>query len=103
MTSKPGIVFIRTTLTLNDDLAAELNRTARLSGQSFNEVVNRAIRQGLSARKHPHAAEDQAFVVQAQSCGFIPGIYSLRLNQLVDQLDLEQCTTVQGSEGRTPS
>jgi len=44
MTLKAGIVFVRTTLTLNDDLAAELNRTARFSARSFNEVVNRAIR-----------------------------------------------------------
>ena len=44
MTLKAGIVFVRTTLTLNDDLAAELTRTARFSARSFNEVVNRAIR-----------------------------------------------------------
>ena len=103
MMPKAGIVFVRTTLTLDDDLAAELNRTARLSGRSFKEVVNRAIRQGLSAGKHPQAAKDQPFVVEAQSCGFLPGIDPLRLNQLVDQLDLEQYTAVQGSEGRSPS
>lgn len=37
-----------TTLTLDDDLANALSRTARLSGRSFKGVVNEAIRLGLA-------------------------------------------------------
>ena len=48
-----------------DDLAESLSRTARLTGRS------------------------QPFVVEPQACGLMPGIDPLRLNQLVDQLDLE--------------
>ena len=94
---------MRTTLTLDDDLAAELNRTARLSGRSFKEVVNAVIRQGLSAGDHPPAAEDRPFVVQPQSCGLRPGIDELRLNQLLDQLEGEQFSVVQKTQGQPSS
>ena len=94
---------MRTTLTLDDDLAAELNRTARLSGRSFKEVVNAVIRQGLSAGDHPPAAEDRPFVVQPQSCGVRPGIDELRLNQLLDQLEGEQFSVVQKTQGQPSS
>ena len=91
---------MRTTLTLDDYLAAELNRTARLSGRSFKEVVNAVIRQGLSAGAQPSAAEDRPFVVQPQSCGLLPGIDPLRLNQLLDQLEVEQFSVVQKTQGQ---
>jgi hypothetical protein len=94
---------VRTTLTLDDDLAAELNRTARLSGRSFKEVVNAVIRLGLSAGELPSAEADHPFVVQAQACGFLPGIDPLRLNQLVDELELEQFTAGHQVEGRPAS
>ena len=94
---------MRTTLTLDDDLAAELNRTARLSGRSFKEVVNAMIRQGLSAGAQPSAVEHRPFVVQPQACGLQPGIDQLRLNQLVDQLDVEQFSVVQKAHGQPSS
>ena len=94
---------MRTTLTLDDDLAAELNRTARLSGQSFKEVVNAVIRQGLSAGAQPSGAEDHPFVVQPQACGLLPGIDPLRLNQLLDQLEVEQFAVVRKDQGQPSS
>ena len=94
---------MRTTLTLDDDLAAELNRTARLSGRSFKDVVNAVIRQGLSAGELPSPETDHPFVVQAQACGFLPGIDQLRLNQLVDELEVEQFTAAHHPEDRPTS
>ncbi len=94
---------MRITLTLDDDLAAELNRTDRLSGRSFKEVVNAVIRQGLSAGAQPSAAEHRPFVVQPQACGLQPGMDQLRLNQLVDQLDVEQFSVVQKGHGQPSS
>ncbi len=45
---------MRTTLTLDDDVAALLNKEMRKSGDPFKQVVNRAIRLGLStASKQP--------------------------------------------------
>lgn len=42
---------MRTTLTIDDDVAALLNKEARKSGHSFKRVVNDALRQGLTAGK----------------------------------------------------
>jgi hypothetical protein len=90
---------LRTTLTLDDDLAEALNRSARLSGRSFKEVVNAAIRRGLSTGEMPSDADTRPFVVQPQACGLMPGIDPLRLNQLVDQLEAEQFVAAQMPAG----
>lgn len=41
------LLRVRTTLTLEDDLAAALKERARTLGLSFKQVVNQTIRQGL--------------------------------------------------------
>jgi hypothetical protein len=40
---------VRTTLTIDADVAALLKREVRKSGEPFKQVVNRALRAGLSA------------------------------------------------------
>lgn len=40
---------MRTTLTLDDDVAAELERVRRAGSKTFKEVVNEALRAGLEA------------------------------------------------------
>lgn len=42
---------MRTTLTLDDDIAAKLESEARRSGLSFKETVNTTLRIGLAARR----------------------------------------------------
>jgi hypothetical protein len=42
---------VRTTLTLDDDIAAKLEAEARRSGLSFKETVNAILRIGLAARR----------------------------------------------------
>jgi len=44
---------VRTTLTLDDDVANLLNREVRRSGASFKEVVNHFLRLGLTASRQP--------------------------------------------------
>ena len=44
---------MRTTLTLDDDVAALLKKEARKSGEPFKQVVNRAIRLGLTTPRQP--------------------------------------------------
>jgi hypothetical protein len=44
---------VRTTLTLDEDVASMLNREVRRSGESFKQVVNRFLRLGLTASKQP--------------------------------------------------
>ena len=79
---------MRTTLTLDDDLARELTKLARRMGLSFKEVVNDAIRRGISTGDRPDAMSPP-FVVQPQACGLRPGIDAAGLNRLVDELETE--------------
>jgi hypothetical protein len=44
---------VRTTLTLDDDVAALLKKEVRKSREPFKQVVNRYLRSGLTAAKQP--------------------------------------------------
>jgi ribbon-helix-helix CopG family protein len=79
---------MRTTLTLDEDVARQLKEKARRSGESFKEVVNSALRQGLAQGKRP-GAKLPRFEVKPKACGFRSGVDVLRLNQLNDELEME--------------
>jgi hypothetical protein len=57
---------VRTTLTLDDDVAALVNKEARKSGEPFKQVVNRLLRLGLTATKQPAR---KPFVVKPMNLG----------------------------------
>lgn len=78
---------MRTTLTLDEDVARELQQLTRRSGESFKEVVNEVLRRGLHGKKP--AAQVPRFEVIAKACGFRSGVDLLRLNQLNDELEIE--------------
>jgi len=44
---------MRTTLSLDDDVAQLLKKEVRRTGSSFKEAVNRFLRMGLTASKQP--------------------------------------------------
>ncbi len=79
---------MRTTLTLEDDLAALLKTRARQLGISFKEMVNRAVRAGLGPGMEPPAGEVPRTI--PHSFGFRPGIDLDKLNQLADELEAEE-------------
>ncbi len=79
---------MRTTLTLDEDVARQLKGKARRSGESFKEVVNSALRQGLAQGKGS-GAKLPRFEVKPKACGFRSGVDVLRLNQLNDELEME--------------
>ena len=83
---------MRTTLTLDDDLAALLKRRARSLGISFKEAVNRTIRSGLgetaASRRSP------APKTIPHSFGFRAGIDLDKLGQLSDELEAEALAAV---------
>jgi hypothetical protein len=78
---------VRTTLTIDDDLAGLLKRRARELGVPFKEAVNRTLRAGLgeAARLRRGAAPKTV----AHSFGFRPGIDLDKLGQLADELEAE--------------
>ena len=80
---------MRTTLTLEDDLAERLKERARRRRISFKEAVNDAIRRGLTAPDRVGEAPPP-FRVETFHSAFQPGVDPLRLNQLVDDLEVRR-------------
>jgi len=79
---------MRTTLTLDPDVAARLELEMRRSGDGMKAVVNRALRLGLGMSDKP--VQPKPFRVEPHSFGFRPGTDLDRLNQLVDELEAEE-------------
>jgi len=77
---------MRTTLTLDDDVAAKLRAEARRSGRPFREVVNDAIRRGLTMRHGVRQAG--AFKVNARHLGNVrPGIELDNIAEVLDRAE----------------
>lgn len=79
---------MRTTLTLDDDLARQLKEIARRRGESFKAVVNAAVRRGLEQGAKP-PSRLPPFVVEPKACGFRVGVDPRKLNRLLDELEIE--------------
>lgn len=76
---------MRTTLTLDEDLAAALKREARHSGRPLKRIVNDTLRAGLSARRGP--ARRRYAIKPVRLGGVVPGIdldKALRLADVVE-------------------
>jgi len=79
---------MRTTLTLDDDLAAALKEMAFTRQESLKQVVNEAIRAGLRANAAPPAAK--SYRLQPVALGRVaPGIDLDRALRLADDLEDE--------------
>jgi Ribbon-helix-helix protein, copG family len=78
---------VRTTLTLDPDVAERLRQEVHRRGTSTKALVNEALRAGLTMVAKP--AKPKPFRVKPHSFGFRPGVDLDRLNQAVDELDSE--------------
>jgi hypothetical protein len=79
---------MRTTLTLERDVAEGLRREMRRSGKTLKAVVNEALRQGLGVAGKP--ARARRFELRPHPFGFRAGIDLDRMNQLADELEAEE-------------
>jgi hypothetical protein len=77
---------MRTTLTLDEDVAARLRELSRLTERSFKETVNDVLRAGLNA---PVQTGGRPFTVTPHKTGLKPGVDPRRLNQLIDELEAQ--------------
>ena len=78
---------MRTTLTLERDVAERLKEEMRRSGKTMKASVNEALRRGLGLGGRPPKV--RRFAVEPHAFGFKPGIDLDRLNQLSDELETE--------------
>jgi hypothetical protein len=77
---------VRTTLTLDEDVAAKLKALTRRTGKSFRDVVNETLRRGF-AQSAARAAR-QPFRVQARDLGARrPGVVIDNIAELLDQIE----------------
>jgi len=75
---------VRTTLTLDDDVAAGLHHETRRSAPSFKETVNHYLRLGLNA---PAGTKRRAFVVHARALGLRQSLTYDSASDLLDQIE----------------
>ncbi|MBI3975840.1 MAG: DUF2191 domain-containing protein [Armatimonadetes bacterium] len=76
---------MRTTLTLDEDVADKLKAEVRRSGRSFKETVNALLRLALNVRRQ--IAPKDPFTIRARPLGLRPGLNYDKVNELVEQLE----------------
>ena len=77
---------MRTTLTLDDDVAAKLKTAARRAGVPFREVVNETLRRGLATTEGPRSRVP--FTVKARDLGRLrPGVRLDNVGDLLEQTE----------------
>lgn len=75
---------MRTTLTLEDDVANMLDKEMRRSGTSFKQAVNHFLRVGLVASKKQ---QRKPFVVKPRPLGLPPGLNYDNVEELIETLE----------------
>jgi hypothetical protein len=77
---------VRTTITLDDDVAAKLRALARRSGRAFREVVNDTLRRGLT--RPPAAPGRTPFRVVTRDLGALrPGLSLDNIAELIERIE----------------
>ena len=82
---------MKTTLNLDDDVAAFLQEQSRFHNKPMEQVVNETLRLGIN--RTPKRAEDPTkppFRVKPNKSGFVEGVEQVRLNQLLADFDTEE-------------
>ncbi|MFZ1090350.1 MAG: hypothetical protein WAN75_14115 [Xanthobacteraceae bacterium] len=77
---------MRTTLTLDDDVAAKLKAESRRAGRPFREIVNETLRRGLTSRRL--TVQRQAFNAKVRDLGDLkPGLSLDRVAELIEHVE----------------
>lgn len=76
---------MRTTLTIDDDIAKLVEREVKRSGDTFKGTINRLLREGLTAsREKPDA---RPFEIKAMPMGLRPGLSYDRISELLEEAE----------------
>lgn len=74
---------MRTTVTLDPDVAAKLKAVARQRGVSFKQALNQAVRAGLAAGRRT----ERLFQPYTQPMGLRPGVFLDKASRLAAALE----------------
>ena len=76
---------MRTTLTVDDDVAAKLKSLTRRTGRAFRDVVNDVLRRGLAAP--PPDAPRPSIRLNTRDLGLKPGLSLDDIGALIEQVE----------------
>jgi hypothetical protein len=76
---------VRVTISLDEDLTAEVQKAADRSGRSFEQAVNDSLR--LFVRSHPASVTPSPFEVRAKALHARPGINFDDIEELLEQAE----------------
>lgn len=79
--------IMRTTFTLDPDVAERLDRASRRSGKGLDATANEILRAGLEMTEGP--VEPAPFRIRSFVDGLQPGIDPDKMNRLLDDLEAE--------------
>jgi len=88
------MLSMRTTVTIDDDLAVKLEDLSRREKLSFKGALNKVLRDGLQFQGQP--PKPASYRTPTRKLGLRAGFDSTKLNQLVDELEAEAFTTADG-------
>lgn len=80
-------VSVRTTLTLDDDVADKVKQLAERQRRPFKQVLNEVLRRGLAAQER--RGGNKRVRIETFSSAFRAGVDPMKLNQLSDDLESE--------------
>ena len=75
---------MRTTLTIDPEIAERIKQEVALGKRPLKAVVNDALRKGLGLEP---VKRSKAYRIKPHSSGLVAGVDPGRLNQLVDELE----------------
>jgi hypothetical protein len=76
---------VRSTLTIDDDIAALVEAEVRRSGRPYKAVVNELLKLGLATKRRPQAA--RAFKVTPRAMGLGAGRSYDKISTLLEELE----------------
>ena len=81
---------MRTTILLDEDVLKRIKTILKKEGKTMREVVNTALRKAFSIENKPSSTP---YKVESFNSKFKPGVDTLDLNSLVDDLAIEDFKT----------
>ena len=78
---------MRTTLTIDEDIAARIEERRQRDGRSLKQIVNGLLREGLRGEGRPRS---KPYRTRPHELRLRPGFDGARLNQLADELETDE-------------